>query len=63
MARTLKSSIIDTIRFENEDCTQGITMADAYEQATNQGFKISFEEYERRFREIEKTHPCPSFAW
>ncbi|MDP2365670.1 MAG: hypothetical protein Q8M94_18125, partial [Ignavibacteria bacterium] len=60
MAETLKNSIIETIRFENEDCTQGISMSGAYDQAKNQGFKVSFQEYERRFREIEETHPCPS---
>lgn len=63
MARTIKASIIETIRFENEDCRQGISMSDAHHQAKVQGFKISFDEYEKRFREIEKTHPCPSFAW
>lgn len=63
MAYTLKASIIETIRFENEDCRQGITIEDAFEQAQNQGFKISFQEYSMRFREIEKSHPCPSFSW
>lgn len=63
MAQTLKASIIETINFENEDCTQGVSMRDAYEQAKDQGFKISYKEYEKRFREIERSHPCPSFAW
>jgi len=61
--RTLKSSIIETIRFENDDCKQGISISDAYEQAKNQGFKISYQEYEKLFREIEKSYPCPSVAW
>jgi len=64
LIHTLKGSIIETIRFENEVCTQAISMSDAYAQAKEQGFKnISFQEYKRRFREIEKTHPCPSFNW
>ena len=59
----IEASIIETIRFENESCKQGISMSDAYEQAKNQGVTISFEEYKKRFREIEETHPCPSFVW
>jgi len=59
----IKASIIETIRFENEDCTQGISVSDAYEQAKNQGVVVTFPEYEKIFREIEKTHPCPSMAW
>ena len=61
--RTLKSSIIETIRFENDDCKQGISISDAYAQARNQGFQISYQEYEKLFREIEKSYPCPSVAW
>ena len=63
MAYILKASIIETIRFENEDCKQGISMSDAYEQAKNQGFTTSYQEYKRRFREVENNIQCPTFSW
>jgi len=63
MKTKLDKSIIETIRFENEDCTQGIKMEDAYAQAKEQGITVSFQDYAKRFKEIEESNPCPSFVW